>query len=186
MTTQKTLRYLAENTQKQLIEQEEKHTMEIAAMKGANLNTQNLLTTKEMPTQTMNFHRTTAHFTAMTKPSETLFDGRPENWPAFEHQLLTEAEYPTIRWNQEITNYQPTDETSEPFNFLERYFDLPDKITGTLMNDLADAKIVDLISPASQLYKMHCLKTKLKNCLMSDLAHDIEASMPIFLRNKDG
>jgi hypothetical protein len=80
---------------------------------------------------------------------------------------------PTIRWNQEITNYQPTDEKSEPFNFLERYFDLPDNMTGTLMDDLADAKIVDLISPALQLYKLHCLKTKLKNCLTSDLAHDI-------------
>jgi hypothetical protein len=53
------------------------------------------------------------------------------------------------------------------------------------MNDLADAKIIDLISPASQLYKLHCLKTKLKNCLTTDLAHDIEASMPIGLSNKD-
>jgi hypothetical protein len=57
----------------------------------------------------------------------------PEKWPAFEHHILTEAENPTIRWNQEITNYQPTD-------FLERYFDLPDNMTRTLMNDLADAK----------------------------------------------
>jgi hypothetical protein len=122
----------------------------------------------------------------MTKPSEKLFDETPENWPAFEHHLLTEAENPTIRWNQEITNYQPTDKTSEPFNFLEKYFDLPDNMTGTLMNNLADAKIVDLISPALQLYKLHFLKTKLKNCLTSDLAHDIEASMPIGLSNKDG
>jgi hypothetical protein len=95
------------------------------------------------------------------------------------------VENPTIRWNQEITNYQPTDETYEPLNFLERYFDLPDNMTGTLMNELADAKIIDLISPASQLYKLHCLKTKLKNCLTTDLTHDIEASMPIGLSNKD-
>jgi hypothetical protein len=73
-------------------------------MKRANLDTQNMLTTKTTPAQTMNDHRTTAHFTAMTKPSETLFDGTPENWPAFEHRLLTEAESPTIIWNQEITN----------------------------------------------------------------------------------
>jgi hypothetical protein len=59
-------------------------------------------------------------------------------------------------------------------------------MTGTLMNNLADAKIVDIISPASQLYKLQCLKTKLKNCLTLDLAHDIEASMPIGLSNKDG
>jgi hypothetical protein len=122
----------------------------------------------------------------MTKPSETLFDGTLEKWPAFEHHLLTEAKNPTISWNQDITNYQPTDGNSEPFNFLERYFDLPDNMINTLMNDLADARIIDLVSPASQLYKLHCLKTKLKNCLTTDLAHDIEASMPTGLSNKDG
>jgi hypothetical protein len=64
----------AKNTQKQLREQGEKHAMEIVAMKRANLDTQNMLTTKTTPAQTMNNHKTTAHFTAMTKPSETLFD----------------------------------------------------------------------------------------------------------------
>jgi hypothetical protein len=174
------------NTQKQLREQGEKHAMEIAAMKRANVDTQNILTTNTTPDQTMNDHRITAHFTAMTEPPETLFVGTPDNWMAFEQHLLTEAENPTIGWNHEITNYQLTDETSEPFNFLEIYFDLHDNMTGTLMNDLADAKIVDLILPASQLYKLHCLKTKFKNCLTADLAHDIEASMPIGLSNKDG
>jgi hypothetical protein len=169
---------LAEYTQRQLREHGEKHAMEIAATKRANLDTNVILTTKTTPFQTINDHRTTAHFTTMTKPSETLFDGTPENSPALEQHLLKEAENPTIRWNQEITNYQPTDETSEPFNFLERYFDLPANMTGTLMNELVDAKIIDLISPASELYKLHCLKTKLKNCLTPDLAHDIEASMP--------
>jgi hypothetical protein len=82
---------LAENTQKQLKEQGDKHPMEIAAMKRANLDTQNLLTTKTTPAQTMNDNRSTAHFDAMTKPSDTLFNGTPENWPAFEHHLLTEA-----------------------------------------------------------------------------------------------
>jgi hypothetical protein len=87
---------LAENTRKQLKEQGEKHAMEIAAMKRANLDTQNLVTTKTNPAQTMNDHRSTAHFNAMTKPSDTLFNGTPENWPAFQHHLLTEAENPTI------------------------------------------------------------------------------------------
>jgi hypothetical protein len=41
--------------------------MEIAAMKRANLDTQNILTTKTTPAQTMNDNRTTAHFNAMTK-----------------------------------------------------------------------------------------------------------------------
>jgi hypothetical protein len=134
----------------------------------------------------MNDHRAADRFTVMTKPSETLFHRTPENWPAFKHHLLTEAGNPTIRWNHELTNYQPSDETSEPFNFLERYFDLPDNMTSTLMNDLADTKIIDLISPALQLYKLHCLKTKLKNCLTTDLTHNIKASMSIGLSNKDG
>jgi hypothetical protein len=51
-----------ENTQKQLCEQEEKHAMEIAATKQANMDTQNPLTTKTAPTQIINdnismFHR---------------------------------------------------------------------------------------------------------------------------------
>jgi hypothetical protein len=107
--------------------------MEIAAMKRANLDTHFFLTTKTTPSQTINDHRTTAHFNAMIKPSETLFDGTPENWPAFEHHLLTEAENPTISWNQDINNYQPM-EDSKPFNFLERYFYLPDNMKNTLMN----------------------------------------------------
>jgi hypothetical protein len=102
------------------------------------------------------------------------------------HSNLTEAYHPIISWNEDITNYQPTDENSEPFNFLERYFDLPDNMTNTLMNDLADAKITDLITPASQIHKLHCLKAKLKNCLTKDLTHDIEASMPTGLSNKYG
>jgi hypothetical protein len=68
---------LARDNQKQFKEQEEKHTMEIAALKRANLDTQNLLTTKTTPAQTMSDHRSTAHFNAMTKPSDTLFDGTP-------------------------------------------------------------------------------------------------------------
>jgi hypothetical protein len=68
---------LAENTQKHLKEQGGKHATEIAAMKRANLDTHNLLTTNTTPVQTMNDHRSTAHFNEMTKPSETLFDGTP-------------------------------------------------------------------------------------------------------------
>jgi hypothetical protein len=69
-----------ENTQKQLREQGEKHAMEIAAMKRATMDTQHLLTTKTIPTKTMNDHRFSAHFTAMTKPSEILFNGTTEKW----------------------------------------------------------------------------------------------------------
>jgi hypothetical protein len=59
-------------------------------------------------------------------------------------------------------------------------------MTNTLMNDLTDAKQIDLVQPASQLFKLHCLKTKLKNCLTTDLAHAIDASMPPGLSHKDG
>jgi hypothetical protein len=109
---------LARDNQKQFKEQEEKHTMDIAALKRTNLDTHNLLTTKTTPSQTMSDHRSTAHFNATTKPSDALFNGTPEKCPAFEHHLLTEAETPTISWNQDITNYQPN-ENSEPFNFFE-------------------------------------------------------------------
>jgi hypothetical protein len=68
---------LAEKTKKQLKEQGEKHAMEVAATKRANLDTHNLLTTKTTPAQTMKDHRSTANFNAMTKPSDTLFDGTP-------------------------------------------------------------------------------------------------------------
>jgi hypothetical protein len=176
---------LARENQKQFKEQEEKHTMEIAVLKRINMDTQHILTTKTTPAQTMSDHRSTDHFNAITKPSDTLFDGTPENLRAFERHLLTEAENPTISWNQEITNYQPS-KNSEPFNFLERYFDLPDDMTTTLMSDLAETKQIDLVQPSSQLLKVHCLKTKLKNCLTPDLAHDIDASMPPGLSHKDG
>jgi hypothetical protein len=159
--------------------------MEPAALVRASLDTHNLLTTKTTPAQTMSYHRSIAHFNAMTKPSDILFDGTPENWTAFEHHLLTEAENPTISWNQDITNYHPS-KNYEPFNYLERYFDFPDDMTTTLMNELAEAKQIDLVQPSSQLFKLHCLKTKLKNCLTPDLTHDIDASMPPGLSQKDG
>jgi hypothetical protein len=59
-------------------------------------------------------------------------------------------------------------------------------MTGTLMDDLENAKQMDLVTPGSQLYKLHCLKTKLKNFPTPDLAHDIEASLPLGLSNKYG
>jgi hypothetical protein len=164
---------LADNTKIQLREQEEGHAKEISDVKRANRDTQNLLTTKMIPSQTVNDHRTTAHFNVMTKASDTLFDGTPENWPEFEHHLLTEAESPTIGWNHHLTHFQPNEE-HEPFNFLERYFDLPDDMIQILNEDLAEAKQIDLVSINSKIYKLHCLKTKLKNCFTTDIALDIE------------
>jgi hypothetical protein len=48
------------------------------------------------------------------------------------------------------------------------------------MNELADAKQIDPVQPASQLFKLHCLKTKPKNYLTT------EASMPTGMSHKDG
>jgi hypothetical protein len=88
----------ANSTKHQLKEQKARHAKEIADMRRVNRDTKNLLTTTKIPSQTitMNDHRIAAHFNAMTKTSDTLFDGTPENWPIFEHHLLTEAENPTI------------------------------------------------------------------------------------------
>jgi hypothetical protein len=118
-TMKKLFTSFTKKTQTQLCEQEEKHAMEITAMKRASMDTQNLLTTKTAPTQTRNDYRISAHFTAMTKPLEILFQGKPENWPEFEHHLLQEAENPTIGWNQELMNFQTMDKRTKPCSFLE-------------------------------------------------------------------
>jgi hypothetical protein len=46
--------------------------------------------------------------------------------------------------------------------------------------------MVDLMQVHSKMYKLHCLKTKLKNCLTPDLELDIETSIPPGLPNRDG
>jgi hypothetical protein len=178
---------LAENTKIQMRQQEERHAKEIADTKQANRYTHNLFTTKTTTPQnkTMNDHRITAHFNTMTKASYTLFDGTPENWPIFEHHLLMEAENPTITWNHNITHFQP-DNDEKHLNFLERYFDLPEDTSLKLELDLANDTITDIVQVNSKLYKLHCLKTKLKNCFTPDLTLDIDTSMPPGLPNKDG
>jgi hypothetical protein len=61
----------------------------------------------------------------------------------------------------------------QPFNFLEGYFNIPETMIDALQDDLKHNKQVDLVKPASQLYILHFLKTKLKNCLTPDFANDI-------------
>jgi hypothetical protein len=178
---------LAENTKLQMKQQEERHAKEIADMRQANRDAHDLFTTKTTPPQniTINDHHITAHFNTMTKASDTLFDGTPENWPTFEHHLLTESENPTITCNHHITQFQQ-DEEEKPLNFLERYFDLPEDISLKVELDLANDTIADIAQVNSKLYKLHCLKTKLKNCLTPDLALYIDTPMPPGLPNKDG
>jgi hypothetical protein len=121
---------LSENTKLQMKQQEERHAKEIADMRQENRDAHDLFTTKTTTPQniTMNDHRITAHFNTMTKASVALFDGTPETWPIFEHNLLTEAENPKITWNHNITHFQPDNE-EKPLNFLERYFDLPEDMS---------------------------------------------------------
>jgi hypothetical protein len=114
-----------ENTHTQLTEKAEKHTIQISEMKQTTIESQNLLTNKTMVTQPVNDHISSAHFTTITKACYVLFDGQPENWPIFESHLLNEAENPTIGWSQKLLNFQLMDQTTEPFNFLERYFNIP-------------------------------------------------------------
>jgi hypothetical protein len=71
---------LTVNTQKQ-------HALEIAAMKQTSMETQNLLTTKTMPTHPVNNHGASAHFTMMTKACDVLFDGQPEKLAHFRESL---------------------------------------------------------------------------------------------------
>jgi hypothetical protein len=156
----------AAKTQKQLNEQAERHAIEITAMKQTSMETQNLLTTKTMTTRPVNDHRASANFVVMTKACSVPFDGQPNIWPAFKHQLLNESENPTIGWNQELVNFQLMDTTTKPFNFLAGYFNIPETMIKALKTTL--------------------IEKKLKNFLTPDLARDIETSMPTSLRNKDG
>jgi hypothetical protein len=133
----------------------------------------------------MNDHRVTAHFNTMKKASDTLLASIPETWPIFEHHLLTEAEKPTFAWNHHIKHFQP-DEEEKPINFLERSFDLPEDISQKLQLDLATDRMANIMQVNSKLYKLHRLKTKLKNCLTPDLSLDINTSMPPRISNKDG
>jgi hypothetical protein len=122
----------------------------------------------------------------MTKAWDVLFDGQPANWPACEHHLLNESENTAIGWNQELSHFQLMDTTSKQFNFLEGYFNIPETMIDALQDNLKRTKQIDLVKTASQLYRLHSLKTKLKNWLTPDLARDIKTSIPAGIINKDG
>jgi hypothetical protein len=70
------------------------------------------------------------------------------------------------------------DNTTEPFNSLEGYFNIPKAMIDSLKDDIKCTKQEDLQKPASQLYILYSLKMKLKNCLTPDLSRNIETSMP--------
>jgi hypothetical protein len=55
-----------------------------------------------------------------------------------------------------------------------------------LQEGLTRSKQIELVKPASKIYRLHSLETKLINCLTPDLARDIKTSMPTGISNKDG
>jgi hypothetical protein len=62
----------------------------------------------------------------MMKPSETLFDGKPENWPTFEDHIMKEAENQTIGWSTYILIFKVMGH-GDPTNFLRSYINIPKK-----------------------------------------------------------
>jgi hypothetical protein len=101
-----------------------------------------------MPTQPVNDHRASAHFTAVAKAYDVLFDGQPEDWPALWNHLLNEDENPTIVWNQELRHFQLMDTKTRPVNFLEGYFNIPYTMIDALKDVLKGTKPEDLQKPA--------------------------------------
>jgi hypothetical protein len=123
--------------------------MEIVAIKRANMDTHILLTTKITPIKKINDHRIAAHFTAMTKPYETLF---------YEKKLAGIRTPPSDRSRKPNHQMEPGNHkrTTKGWNIktiqlLEGYFDIPENMTCTLLDDLENAKQVDLVTPASRL-----------------------------------
>jgi hypothetical protein len=155
-------------------------------MKQTTIEAQNLFKNKSMATEPVNNHRASAYFTAMISACDVLCDGQPENWPPFESHLPNQAENATIGLSNELLNFKLMDQTTTPFNFLEGYFIIPESMIDALKDDLKRTKAEDLQKQNSQLYKLSSLENKLKNCLTTDLASDIETSMPTRVRNKDG
>jgi hypothetical protein len=73
-----------------------------------------------------------------------------------------------------------------PINFLETYFDIPEKMTDVLNDDLKNTKEDDINNFDSKLSKLNALKDKLRNCLTPELGDDVDTSMPEGISNKYG
>jgi hypothetical protein len=86
-----------------LKKQTRKHDEELNVIKQSQMATHNLLTDHN-PTRVLNY-KSAEHYKAMTKASNIIFHGKPENWPAFEDHLVKEAENPTIVWSKDILSF---------------------------------------------------------------------------------
>jgi hypothetical protein len=76
----------------QMAEQSIKQAAKLKALKKAQMALRSLLTHKNMSLPLLQDYIISTYFTPMTKPSEILFDGKPENWPTFINHLKSETQ----------------------------------------------------------------------------------------------
>jgi hypothetical protein len=88
----------------QMAKQLRKHAVELDALKQSQMTTQNLFAHKDTPL--VHEYKVAEHFIFMTKASETLFDGKPENWPTSENSLIWEATNTTIGWSKDTLGFK--------------------------------------------------------------------------------
>jgi hypothetical protein len=80
----------------QMTEQSRKHAPTLEDLKQTQSAIHSLFTQKNTFLSPVQDYNVTVHFTSMTKASDIMFDGKPDNWPIFENQLIREAEKTTI------------------------------------------------------------------------------------------
>jgi hypothetical protein len=97
----------------QLAEQSKKHAEQLAELKQTTMEAHNMLTHKSMVILPMQDNKVAAHFSAMQKACETLFDGQHENWPTFEIYQMNEADELTIGWNIELLSFEIMGQTGK-------------------------------------------------------------------------
>jgi hypothetical protein len=63
------------------------HAAELDALKHSHMETQNIFA-KNITPYMHDYKVAAAHYASMTKASETLFDGKSENWPKLKKYLI--------------------------------------------------------------------------------------------------
>jgi hypothetical protein len=168
----------------QLTEQSLKHAAYIEALKKTQMPTQHIFTQKFMSLPTVQDCKISQHVTSITKPSETLFDGKPEYWPTFESRLLNIADNPTIELRRKLPSLKLLGQ-GEPIKFLETYVSIPGNMTSVLIDDLKHTKEDEIKNFESQLFKLNALRTKRHNCLTPEFGHGVETPTAEGITNKD-
>jgi hypothetical protein len=63
-----------------------KYAGKLDALKRTQMAIRGLFTQKNMSMPPVQDNKIAAHFTLMKKAIETMFDGKPNNWPTFENK----------------------------------------------------------------------------------------------------